>query len=218
MSFAHFMGFQNLESLYTDLGTGFLDIKKVVSEYEKYLHQNEGQQNRPTSLDEHQLEEQFLEAARNLNASKGALIIDGSHTDLRYSYAKCCNPIPGDDAIGFVSKTGEVKIHRTNCKNMQHLLKTAEERVVEVSWANNIGYNFLGAIKFVGEDRVGLINDVTETVSKFLKTNIQALNISSDSGMFEGVISLYVKDLDHLDKIIYRLSRVSGMKFVQRYE
>lgn len=218
MAFAHFMGYQNLESMYLDLGTGYLDIRKAVGEYEKYLRRKELTEQTQTTLNESQIEQDFLKSARNLGASQNALIIDGTHTDLKYSYAKCCNPIPGDDAIGFVSKTGEVKIHRTNCKNMQHLLKTEEERVVEVAWANSIGYNFLGAIKFVGEDRVGLINEVTETVSKFLKTNIQALNISSDSGMFEGVISLYVKDLEHLDRVINKLSRITGMKYVQRYD
>lgn len=219
MAFAHFLGYQNLESLYTDLGADHLDIRKVIVEHEKYVRKKEDlSATLPEALDNTKIEEQFLQAARDIATTQGALVIDGLHSDLKYSYAKCCHPIPGDDAIGFVSKTGEVKIHRTNCKNMQHLLKTAEERVVDVTWVNSISYKFLGGIKFVGEDRVGLINDVTETVSKFLKTNIQALNISSDSGMFEGVISIYVRDLTHLDQIINKLSRINGMKYVYRYE
>ena len=104
------------------------------------------------------------------------------------------------------------------CNNALHLIKTEEERIVEVDWAKKIDNQFLGAVKVIGEDRVGMINDITDVLSKSLSTNMKSINVNSDSGMFEGIISLYVDGLPHLKKIMKRLERVTGVKTVLRYE
>jgi GTP pyrophosphokinase/guanosine-3',5'-bis(diphosphate) 3'-pyrophosphohydrolase len=111
-----------------------------------------------------------------------------------------------------------VKIHRSNCKNAHHLIRTDGDRVVDISWAKNIDTNFLGGIKVIGEDRVGLINDLTEVLSKSLQTNMKSINVSSEDGMFEGLITAYVNDLKHLEKIIKRIERVNGVKNATRFE
>ncbi len=99
-----------------------------------------------------------------------------------------------------------------------HLLTTEAERIVEVNWAKNIDTKFLGAIKVIGGDRVGMINDITDVLSKSLETNMKSINVSSDSGMFEGIITLYVDGISHLNKIMKRLEKVEGVKNVLRYE
>jgi GTP pyrophosphokinase/guanosine-3',5'-bis(diphosphate) 3'-pyrophosphohydrolase len=104
------------------------------------------------------------------------------------------------------------------CNNALHLIKIEEERIVDVDWAKNIENKFLGAVKVIGEDRVGMINDITDILSKSLSTNMKSINVSSDSGMFEGIISLYVQGLPPLKKIMKRLERVEGVKNVLRYE
>ena len=139
-------------------------------------------------------------------------------TNVKYSYANCCSPIPGDDVIGYISRTGDVKIHRSNCKNIRHLIQTDGERIVDVSWAKNIDTRFLGAVRVIGEDRVGMINDLTDVLSKSLQTNMKSINVNSDSGMFEGILTVYVEDIEHLDRIINRLQKVEGVKSVFRYE
>jgi len=98
------------------------------------------------------------------------------------------------------------------------LIKTDGERIVDVSWAKNVDTQFLGAVKVIGEDRVGLINDLTDVLSKSLKTNMKSINVNSDSGMFEGILTIYVDGLDHLDRVIKRLQKVEGVKTVLRYE
>ena len=147
-----------------------------------------------------------------------ALVIDNKVSNIKYSYANCCNPIPGDDVIGFISRTGDVKIHRSNCKNIRHLIKTDGERIIDVSWAKNIDSKFLGAVKVVGGDRVGMINDITDILSKSLETNMKSINVNSDSGMFEGILTVYVDDINHLDRVIEKLHKVEGVKSVFRYE
>ena len=120
--------------------------------------------------------------------------------------------------MGFISRNGDVKIHRSACKNAIHLMNTDSERVIEVHWATASASQFLGAIKVIGEDRVGLVNDITDVLSKSFKTNMKSTNVNSDSGMFEGILTLYVNGLDHLQKIIDKLARVPGVKMTMRYE
>jgi GTP pyrophosphokinase/guanosine-3',5'-bis(diphosphate) 3'-pyrophosphohydrolase len=120
--------------------------------------------------------------------------------------------------VGYISRNGDVKIHRSKCNNALHLIKTDSERVINVTWAKNIDSQFLGAIKVIGEDRVGLVNDLTDIVSKSLKTNMKSINVGSEGGMFEGILTIYVEDLSHLEKIIQRLERVEGIKTATRYE
>jgi GTP pyrophosphokinase/guanosine-3',5'-bis(diphosphate) 3'-pyrophosphohydrolase len=89
---------------------------------------------------------------------------------------------------------------------------------VDVEWAKNIDTRFLGAVRVIGEDRVGMINDLTDVLSKSLQTNMKSINVNSDSGMFEGILTVYVEDIDHLDRIINKLQKVEGVKSVFRYE
>ncbi|HMB41137.1 MAG TPA: ACT domain-containing protein, partial [Balneolaceae bacterium] len=166
---------------------------------------------------EEEISNEYYTTARSVGEGK-ALLVEGELSNVKYSYANCCNPIPGDSVIGFISRNGDVKIHRSNCKNAHHLIRTDSERIVDVSWARNIDTQFLGAIKVIGEDRVGLVNDLTEILSKSMQTNMKSINVSSEGGMFEGIVSVYVNDLKHLEKIIKKLERVEGIKTVMRYE
>jgi len=89
---------------------------------------------------------------------------------------------------------------------------------VDVSWARNTGSQFMAAIRIVGEDRVGLVSDISSLISKNLKTNMKSINVTSDSGMFEGTLIIMVDNIGHLEKVITRLQKVDGIKEVYRYE
>src|SRR5699024_88295 len=159
----------------------------------------------------------FMDDARSVTGDD-SILINGELTNVKYAYANCCNPIPGDNVIGFISRTGELKIHRSNCKNAIHLIQTEGDRIMDVSWAHHIDTKFLGAIKVIGEDRVAMVNDLTDLLSKSLKTNIKSINVNSDSGMFEGIMTVYVNNIGQLDRIIDKLYKVKGVKSAFRYE
>jgi GTP diphosphokinase / guanosine-3',5'-bis(diphosphate) 3'-diphosphatase len=144
--------------------------------------------------------------------------LNGLLADVKYSYSRCCNPIPGDDVVGFISRDGEVKVHRTSCKNLKHLIKNDAERIVDVSWAKNTDTQFIGALKIIGEDRVGLINDISNVISNTFKTNMKSINVNSDSGSFEGTLIIFVENIKHLEKVIKRMQKIEGVKQVYRYE
>ncbi len=220
--FAKMFDYETTQGLFFDIGTGGFDVNKLFREVKKYkstgrIEEEAADASESGGKSEEEIQEDYINAARAVGDGK-SLIINGELSNVKYSYAHCCNPIPGDDVIGFISRTGDIKIHRAMCNNALHLLDTEGERIVDVSWAKNIENHFLGAIKVIGEDRVGMINDITDVLSKSLSTNMKSLNVSSDSGMFEGIISLYVQGLPHLKKIMKRLERVEGVKSVLRYE
>lgn len=220
MRLAHKHKFDSTRQMFYEIGMGTFDINTLYKTAKQLtskgrIEEEEAPELRP--LTEQEIQETYISAARSVGDRK-ALVINGELTDVKYIYANCCNPIPGDDVIGFISRDGDVKIHRSNCKNVHHLIQTDGERVIDVSWAKNINTKFLGAIKIIGEDRVGLVNDLTDIVSRSLKTNMKSINVNSDSGMFEGILTVYVDDIDHLDKIISKLLKIEGVKSAFRYE
>lgn len=212
--------FDDAQEMFREIGTGAFEVKKLL----KHVKQLKSKGRIETETDdthhkptEDEISEEYYTTARSVGEGK-ALLVEGELTNVKYSYANCCNPIPGDNVIGFISRNGDVKIHRSNCKNAHHLIRTDSERIVDVSWAKHIDTKFLGAIKVIGEDRVGLVNDLTEVMSKSLQTNMKSINVTSEGGMFEGIVTAYVNDLKHLKRIIKKLERVDAIKTVMRYE
>jgi GTP diphosphokinase / guanosine-3',5'-bis(diphosphate) 3'-diphosphatase len=211
--------FDNAQEMFYEIGGGAFEVNelfKIVKELKSKgrLESIEHDFKDPT---EEEVQEEYFSSARSIGDGK-ALLVDGELSGVKYSYANCCNPIPGDDVVGFISRDGDVKVHRSNCKNAHHLIRTDSERIIDVTWSRNIDTQFLGAVKVIGEDRVGLVNDLTEVLAKSLKTNMKSINVSSEGGMFEGILTIFVSDLKHLEKIIQRLERVEGIKNVIRYE
>lgn len=218
--FASKFKYESTQEMFFDIGSGAFDVNRLFREVKKFKSTGRIEDSETTDvnpINEEEIQKTYIDAARSVGEGK-SLIINGELSNVKYSYANCCRPIPGDDVIGFVSRTGDIKIHRTMCNNAQHLLKTEAERIVDVSWARNLDTKFLGAIKVIGGDRVGMINDITDVLSKSLETNMKSINVSSDSGMFEGIITLYVDGISHLNKIMKRLEKIEGVKNVLRYE
>jgi GTP pyrophosphokinase/guanosine-3',5'-bis(diphosphate) 3'-pyrophosphohydrolase len=211
--------FQSTFDLFADIGAGSYDVEQLFKAVKSYLVKGRFEDEKAAApvIDETELRESFVHEARQHGDFRG-LVINGDLTNVKYSYAKCCNPLPGDDVVGFVSRTGDIKIHRAFCKNVSNLLKNEKERVVDVAWSNVKSSSFIGAIRIVGDDRVGLINDITNVLSKTLKTNIKSINVSGEAGMFEGTLFVNVDSVDHLTMVVKKLETVDGVKAAYRFE
>ena len=147
------------------------------------------------------------------------LIIFGESGDkIKYSLAKCCNPIPGDDVFGFVSTGKGLIIHRTNCPNAARLMANYAPRIVKTKWAKNKEISFLTGLRIIGMDDVGVINKITNVISGELRINIAALTIESGEGVFEGTIKVFVHDKEELDELVNRLKQLNGIHEVQRFD
>lgn len=130
---------------------------------------------------------------------------------LQYSFAKCCNPIPGDEVIGFVTKTEGIKIHRKNCNNVVNLFLHHQDRILEVKWNDSGMGEFTGGIKLIGEDRAGILNELTNAISKKFKTNIKSVVINTRGSIFEGTLILSIRNLKQLNDIIETLNKQQGI-------
>jgi (p)ppGpp synthase/HD superfamily hydrolase len=134
-----------------------------------------------------------------------------------HQYAKCCNPIPGDDIIGFVTTGEGIKIHRKDCKNIISLRLAESARIVDVGWPPANGADFITGIHIGGEDRPALLNDITHVISTYQNTNIRSVHMDSKDALFDGKVILYVKDKDHLERIIEKIKRIPGIQTVERF-
>ena len=204
--------FSNTQQMFYEIGTGLLDPADLVKTLKEGVAAPESSE---VKWEDHF--ENFLQSAHE--TGRPGLLIDGElHTDISTRYAACCNPIPGDDVFGFVSKSGSISIHRFTCRNATHLLATNPDRIVQVEWSRQKDVQFVTALRIIGEDRVGMISDITTVISKSLKTNIRSITVDTDDGIFEGTIVLFVSDLDHLHRLISRVKRVAGVHGVFRFE
>ncbi len=209
--------FPNPQQMFYEIGVGLFDADEFVAFVNSGGMRAEEKDGLPEEEALRLQYENFLDTAQA--TGRPALMIDGElHSDIVTRYASCCNPIPGDEVFGYLSRGGSIKIHRINCRNAPNLLINHAERIVPVEWSRQKDVQFVVALRVVGEDRVGIVSDITTIISKTLKTNIRSITVSSDDGVFEGTLVLFVNDLEHLRRLIERLKRIDGVHGVYRFE
>ena len=154
------------------------------------------------------------------SAKKGDdfILIGGLNDSIKYELSKCCDPIPGDEIFGVTTTSKGIKIHRVNCPNATHILAKYGDRILRVKWANDTTEEFEISVKVLGTDRMGLVSDVTRLISAQLKINIMALSFDTRAGVFEGNLSLAVRDAAQLDKMISEMAAIEGVVSVTRHQ
>jgi GTP diphosphokinase / guanosine-3',5'-bis(diphosphate) 3'-diphosphatase len=137
-----------------------------------------------------------------------------------YATAQCCNPIPGDNVIGFCEPENQenITIHQAKCPTAIKLLSSHSELLVPVKWTTHKLLSFLVKVAINGYDRFGMYNDITTVISKELNVNIRSINLSSHDGIWDGTIDLYVHDAKDLNNLLMSLSRIKGVDAVKRVD
>jgi len=155
------------------------------------------------------------DAAKMFDKSKPLIVDDNMRN---YTIATCCNPIPGDDVIGYKADEDELVIHKSSCPKAIRLNSSESQNVVKVEWTTQRILAFLGRIALKGIDDIGIVNDCTTVISQELNVNMRAINFESHDGIFEGTIDVYVRNASDLNKLIMKLSRVKGITQTARME
>ena len=136
----------------------------------------------------------------------------------KYIMAECCHPIPGDDVLGYVDENDRIIIHKRQCPVAAKLKSSYGNRILATEWDTHKELSFLVYIYIKGIDSMGLLNEVTQVISRQLNVNIRKLTIETEDGIFEGKIQLWVHDVDDVKTICNNLKKIQNIKQVRRVE
>ncbi|WP_370089822.1 bifunctional (p)ppGpp synthetase/guanosine-3',5'-bis(diphosphate) 3'-pyrophosphohydrolase [Ekhidna sp.] len=207
---AHYFNVKSASDLLYLVGTGKID-HSLIKSFVKTDKVNSKPDARVRGAKE---VEEKLSRVRKTDSD---LLLLGEDLDIiDYKFAKCCNPIAGDDVFGFVTVSEGIKIHRTTCPNAAELLSNYGYRIIKAKWASSRKHSFEATLSIIGTDRLGLVSDVSNIISEELKVNMRSLSINTEGGIFEGIIRLYVEDTSHLDMLVKKLEKVTGVVKVSR--
>ena len=150
--------------------------------------------------------------------AKNELLLGDASVDMDYTMAQCCNPIPGDKVMGFITVGGEIKVHQTRCKNASNLMSKYGYRIIKAQWADDavMEEDFEAGLEIRGIDSLGLVSKVTDIISKQLKVNMKSISFESLDGTFVGKLKLQVTDKQHLDQLMLELRSIDQYIKVNR--
>ena len=211
------MGFKEVSDFYKQIADGVLDTNAVI---EKYLELREGEKvvtgdNVARSASEFELDESKI-AGLNQAINDDVLVIDRNLKGLDYQLAKCCSPIYGDPVFGFVTISGGIKIHRTDCPNAPELRRRFGYRIVKAKWSGKGSSQYSITLRIIGTDDIGIVNNLTSIISKDEKLVLRSINIDSHDGLFSGTLVVMINDNTRLEALIKKLRTVRGVKQVER--
>ena len=211
------MGFKEVSDFYKQIADGILDTNDVI---EKYIELKEGEKvvtgdNVARSAEEFVLDESKV-AGLNVPMNDDVLIIDRNLKGIDYQLARCCSPIYGDSVFGFVTINGGIKIHRTDCPNAPELRRRYGYRIVKAKWSGKGSSQYSITLRIIGNDDIGIVNNLTSIISKDEKLVLRSINIDSHDGLFSGNLEVMIDDTSRLETLIKKLRVVKGVKQVDR--
>ena len=153
-----------------------------------------------------------------INTDKDTIIIGEDFKGFDYQLARCCNPIPGDKIFGFITISSGIKIHRYNCPNAVHLMSKLAYRCLKAKWEGEQLVERIAAIRIVGIDQLGMVNRLTEIISKQNHVNMKSISFETNDGVFEGRIKVLVYDTAQLEQLTRKFEEVEGVQRVTRWD
>ena len=155
-------------------------------------------------------------AIKSEKDSEKVIVFNENDEVLDYKMAVCCNAIPGDLIFGFLTVVDGIKVHRSDCPNSIQLRSNYAYRVLKAKWISKGDIDFVASINIKGIDSVGLMNKITQIISNQMHVNIKSINISSDDGIFEGVITLKVHNVTFLKELTTKLKKIKAISSITR--
>ena len=202
------MGFKETSDFYRQLADNKIDANDVV---DRYLEERDREANQRSSgivrsAEEFSFGQQDASATSyNISGSDDELVIDRNLKGVDYSLAQCCHPIFGDPIFGFVTVSGGIKIHCQNCPNAPELRKRFGYRIVRARWSGKGQSQYSTTLRIVGNDDLGIVNNITSIISKEEKIVMKSINIDSHDGLFSGNLDILVDDTSKLEGLLKKL-------------
>ena len=207
------------DDLYMAIGSKYVilgdtdrnELKEKASNWKKYLTFSFGTNKESKDRPEEKASQEKINPKQILKLTDDSI-------QKNYAIADCCQPIPGDDVLGYMDENEKITIHKRQCPVAVKLKSSFGNRIIATTWDTHKALSFLVYIYIKGIDSVGLLNEITQVISRELNVNIRKLNIETNDGIFEGKIQLYVHDVDDVKKICNNLRKINQIKAVTRVE
>ena len=211
------LGFKEVSDFYRQVANGEIDPAVII---EKYIELQQGDQpvtgnNIAESAANFVLENSHL-SPLTTHPSEDVLVIDRNLKGIDYQLARCCQPIYGDKVFGFVTINGGIKIHREDCPNAPELKKRFGYRIVKARWSGKGASQYTITLRIIGNDDIGIVNNLTNIISRDEKLILRSINIDSHDGLFSGNLTIMIDDNTRLEALIKKLRTVRGVKQVER--
>lgn len=209
------LNFKEVSDFYKQIADGALDINIVI---DSYLEVQAKDTNQGGDMPVKSAEEFcFLNENEQLTQSNDdVLVIDRNLKGVDYQLARCCQPIYGDDVFGFVTVSGGIKIHRCDCPNAAELRKRFGYRIVKARWSGKGSSKYSITLRVIGNDDIGIVNNLTSIISKDEKLTLRSISIDSNDGLFRGNLIVMLDDTSRLEALMKKLRTVKGVKQVER--
>lgn len=211
------MGYKVVTDFYADIANDTLDINHVLETYAATLKHARGEAEHTAPA---QSAKDFVmqpDDERKLYGNNDdVMVIDENLKGIDFQMAKCCQPVYGDEVFGFVTNGNGIKIHRTDCTNAPQLRQRFGYRIVKARWAGKRGTQYPITLHVVGNDDLGIVNNITSIISKEEKILLRSISIDSFDGLFSGRLTVMLEDTSKLQKLIKRLKTIKGIKNVSR--
>jgi len=151
-----------------------------------------------------------------ITAKYDMLVFGKEEEKLNYKLSNCCNPIPGDAVFGFLTINEGIKVHKKNCPNALSLQSNYAYRIMSAKWIDSSQQEFTAIIKLNGIDNLGLVNEITKVISSNMHVNMKNISFDTDGGVFNGKITVVVKNNNLVKKLMDRLKKINGIEKVSR--
>jgi GTP pyrophosphokinase len=212
------LGYRIVTDFYAALADGKLDMNTVLEAYAQQQRFDHGEVEKTapaTSADQFVMQENALIQKKSAEGSD-VLVIDQNLKGLDFQMARCCQPVYGDEVFGFVTSGGGIKIHREDCPNAPQLRSRFGYRIVKARWAGKRGSQYPITLRIVGNDDLGIVNNITSIISKEEKILLRSISIDSHDGLFSGTLTVMLDDTSRLQQLLKKIKTVKGVKNVSR--
>ena len=197
-SYARF-GYADTQSMLKAIGTGVLTVRDLFKKLKP-------------KQDELEISE-IEDKPSFYNLNRGKIVLDGIE-NLLVNFGKCCNPIPGDDLIGFITRGRGVTVHQSSCKSLP-ILSNESDRLLPVHWNAKSSENFNVHLKVTGLDYKGWLKDVSECISKE-NVNITSVDIKAKDSIAQANIIVQVKNNRQLNRLVGKITKLKNIDYVER--
>ena len=214
----------NKDQLYSEVGMGFIkldDINEILGRKSenkliKYWNVTFGGKKKEDSKEPIESDDQNFTKVKTKIDRKKPFVLKENQDNVSFSLAKCCNPIPGDEVLGYLSTDDHVIIHKTECPVLAKYLSNQGEKILTAEWTKFKKQSYLTRLLLEGFDRMGIVNQVTNIISNENNINMRSVQFETTDGIFKGDLYLYIHNTEDLNNLISQLKKIKGIENVSR--